>query len=99
MPVTLMTAFVPPDHADDWDTLDPTERVVDAHAFSDLNLPALFAMSVRDFDETRGLLLVGNAFGELALHDFSGSDVADLSRCFVQINIPNLDSDKPYVII
>ena len=94
MPVTLVTAFVPLDCADDWDALDPVECAVDAHAFSDPDLPALFAFGVRDFDETRGLLLVGNAFGELALHDFSGSDVVDLSRCFVQIEFPSLDSDN-----
>ena len=93
-PVTFVTAFLPLGLTDDWENPDTAECVVKAHTFSGSDLPALFAMSVRDFDETSGLLLVGNAFGELTLHAFSGSDVACLSQCFVRITFPDLHSEE-----
>lgn len=43
--------------------------------------PALYSMGVFDFDEARGILALGNAFGELSLLDFSDSEPHQLSKC------------------
>ena len=40
----------------------------------DTHMPALHAQAVYDYDDARGLVVFGNAFGELSLYDFSGSD-------------------------
>ena len=79
-----MTVFLPLDSGDD--DLLPEERKVEARTFSGPDVPALYAMAVRDFDETRGLTVFGNAFGELALYDFSGSNHESISQCFAQIH-------------
>ena len=60
--------------------------------FWDAEMPALYAMSVRDQDESRGLVAFGNAFGELSLYDFSGSPANDLEGCFLGTAFPPLDA-------
>ena len=40
----------------------------------DTHMPALHAQAVYDYDDARGVVVFGNAFGELSLYDFSGSD-------------------------
>ena len=56
--------------------------------------PALYCAGVRDYDETRGLLVLGSAYGELALYDYSGTDPERLEQCFTPINLrPMLYAD------
>lgn len=45
--------------------------------------PALYSLGVFDFDEARGILVVGNAFGELSILDFSRSDPHHFAKCLV----------------
>ena len=40
----------------------------------DTQMPALHAQVVYDYDDARGVVVFGNAFGELSLYDFSDSD-------------------------
>ena len=47
----------------------------------DVDAPALYSFAVRDFDEARGILALGNTFGELAVVDFSISDPYQLAEC------------------
>ena len=47
----------------------------------DADAPALYSFAVRDFDEARGILALGNTFGELAVVDFSISDPYQLAEC------------------
>ena len=56
--------------------------------YSDVG-PALYALGVFDFDEARGILAVGNAFGELSLIDFSGSNPWDFLKCLQRPVIPS----------
>ena len=51
-------------------------------------LPALYSMSVRDYDEGFGLLIVGNAFGELVLCSITGSSLEELHDALQAINFP-----------
>ena len=63
--------------------------------FRHAELPALYAMAVRDQDETRGLTVFANAFGELTLYDFSGSDATELEQCFLELSLPALGPTHP----
>lgn len=59
----------------------------------DESLPAQYFLGVHDFDESRGIAVVGNAFGELAIFDFSnasGNDVRTLESCFEQLWFPSI---------
>ena len=47
----------------------------------DPNMSVLHAYGVYDFDETRGILVIGNVYGELAIYDFSGSDPSWFDGC------------------
>lgn len=51
--------------------------------WSDRDVPALYFLGVFDFDEARGVLVMGNAFGELSILDFSGSDPHHFTKCLV----------------
>lgn len=51
-------------------------------------LPSLHAMPVMDYDDGAGLVVVGNACGELALCNYAGPVTADLVRCFRAIPVP-----------
>ncbi|KAK7679974.1 hypothetical protein QCA50_016920 [Cerrena zonata] len=42
--------------------------------WQDVNMPALYSSGVYDYDDARGVLILGNAYGELSLYDFSRSD-------------------------
>lgn len=44
-------------------------------------MPALYSFAVYDYDDARGILVLGNAFGELSLYDFSGSDPDLFESC------------------
>jgi hypothetical protein len=50
--------------------------------WQDANMPALYMLSVYDYDDARGVLVLGNAYGELSLYDFSGSDPCLFGGCF-----------------
>ncbi|KAK7679949.1 hypothetical protein QCA50_016895 [Cerrena zonata] len=56
------------------------------------NTPALYALGVYDFDEARGVLVLGNVFGELSILDFSGSDPHQFERCLAESLKPS-----PYI--
>lgn len=47
----------------------------------DEDMPAQAGFGVRDVDEARGMMVFGNAFGELALYDFSGYSSEDFAGC------------------
>ena len=51
--------------------------------------PALYALGVFDFDEARGILIAGNAFGELSIIDFSGSNPLGFLKCLQKPVIPS----------
>lgn len=55
------------------------------YKLSNFEMPALYCAGVRDYDATRGILVLGSAFGELALYDFSGSETRQLEDCFYPI--------------
>ncbi|KAK7683176.1 hypothetical protein QCA50_013849 [Cerrena zonata] len=58
----------------------------------DVSMPALYALGVYDYDEARGVLVLGNAFGELSLYDFSCSNPGIFSKCFAMKLAP-----APYI--
>ena len=49
-----------------------------------------YAVGVKDFDEARGLAVFGNAFGELYLCDFSGTNPTQLKGFLYETIAPNL---------
>ena len=63
-----------------------------AHTFLNSDTLALWGLAVHDHDETRGMTVFGNAFGELVLHDFSGSDPTALADCLVDLTFPDIGS-------
>ena len=52
--------------------LDSTE--VSTVSLNHTGMPALHALGVFTYDEARGILVLGNAYGELSVFDFCGSD-------------------------
>ena len=90
-PVDYMSTHIPlrSSLADPDTSEQPTPQM-----FYEVDMPALYAMGVRYHDETRGLLLLGNAFGELALYDFSGSDPTAIADCFQDANFPDFTGDE-----
>ena len=56
--------------------------------YSDVG-PALYALGVFDFDEARGILIAGNAFGELSIIDFSGSNPLVFFKCLQRPLLPS----------
>ncbi|CAL1698387.1 unnamed protein product [Somion occarium] len=81
-PVTFATARIP---------------VGDSHAtpptfdWYDDTMPGQYCMGVRDYDESRGIAVFGNAFGELALYDFSGSDASLFDGAFRELSFTPLE--------
>ncbi|EKM61698.1 uncharacterized protein PHACADRAFT_190878 [Phanerochaete carnosa HHB-10118-sp] len=71
---TLMTTLLPAI----CDTRTSDEAVAMSAKLTGANMPALYFAPVRDFDDALGLLVVGNAFGELVL--FSFDNAAHLQR-------------------
>ncbi|CAL1699394.1 unnamed protein product [Somion occarium] len=72
-------------------TADSVVGAEDVIEISDPNLPSLYCQPVRDFDEARGVAIFGNAFGELALVDFSGvagRSQEVLGSCFQPLSFP-----------
>ncbi|CAL1699380.1 unnamed protein product [Somion occarium] len=72
-------------------TPDSVVGTGDVIEISDPNLPSLYCQPVRDFDEARGVAIFGNAFGELALIDFSGvagRSQEILESCFQPLSFP-----------
>ncbi|TCD64774.1 hypothetical protein EIP91_003634 [Steccherinum ochraceum] len=61
------------------------------HDFAaDERIPAMYWRSTRDLDDLRGLAVFGNAFGELAVCDFSSTSLDVLSRLFPLPRLPDL---------
>lgn len=48
------------------------------------DITALYSLSVFEYAEARGVLVMGNAFGELSILDFSGSDPHHLANCLLK---------------
>lgn len=53
-----------------------------------VKLPSLHAIPVMDYDDGAGLVVIGNACGELAVCNYAGPITAELARCFTSIPIP-----------
>ena len=83
-PVTFISTFMAMHQHQNDSSVDSPPSL---HKFWDVNMPALYSFGVRDFDEARGLIIIGNAFGELSLYDFSGSNSKELEGCFHPIKI------------
>lgn len=64
------------------------------YVLADPDMPALYCMGVRAYDERRGVLALGNACGELMLYDFSGTDSRRLEACFEELVIPSIDHQE-----
>lgn len=50
--------------------------------FRNSELPALYAMGVRDYDPGLGLAVFGNYFGELVLYNLGRSNISKITSCF-----------------
>ena len=50
-------------------------------------MPALYALSVRDYDQGLGLLVIGNMIGELALYSFSGNAFARMQSALLPLGV------------
>ncbi|TCD69480.1 hypothetical protein EIP91_007606, partial [Steccherinum ochraceum] len=61
-------------------------------------MPALYCRAVIDFDQTRGVAVFGNAFGELAVCDLSSSDPESLEACFKPLAIPALNRPEENIL-
>jgi hypothetical protein len=61
----------------------PGETEPSPFIFYDKDMPALDSLGVYDFDDARGILVLGNAFGELSLFDFSGTNPHLFKTCLV----------------
>lgn len=70
--VKFATALLPTQQGDTQPTI---------FEWHDVNMPSLCALGVYDYDEARGLLVLGNAYGELALYDFSRSNPHSFGNC------------------
>ena len=57
-------------------------------------IPALYFHAARDIDEGLGLLVAGNAFGELVVCQFGGLPLHALDGCFKEFRLPPYKSDK-----
>ena len=58
----------------------------------DRDMPALYMMGVRDYDESIGILVLGNACGELAVLDITGHYSDALTSCLR--SIPSLCAEE-----
>ncbi|KAK7677004.1 hypothetical protein QCA50_020033 [Cerrena zonata] len=59
----------------------PGETEPPVFTMYDEDMPALDSLGLYDFDDARGVLVLGNAFGELSLFDFSGTDPGLFRNC------------------
>ena len=50
-------------------------------------MPALYALSARDYDQGLGLLVVGNMIGELALYSFSGDAFTKVQNALQPVHV------------
>ena len=66
------------------------------HCFeiSERSMPALYAQSVRDYDQGLGLLAVGNMIGELALYCFSGDTFREMQSALPVLVTPSWTDEK-----
>ncbi|TCD64771.1 hypothetical protein EIP91_003631 [Steccherinum ochraceum] len=71
--------------------MELTSRFYDLAA--DERIPALYWKATRDLDDLRGLAVFGNAFGELAVFDFSNTSPDALSRVFPRPCPPNYQGE------
>lgn len=54
----------------------------------DVKLPSLHALPVMDYDDGAGIVVVGNACGELAVCNYAGPMSVELTRCFRSLPVP-----------
>lgn len=71
--------------------LAATSSIPQYYVMSGLEMPALYAMCVRDYDDGLGLLAFGNGFGELALYNLRGTDLSDIRSCLKPVLLPSWD--------
>lgn len=64
------------------------------YEWHDDEMPALYAQGIYDYDETRGILILGNLYGELSLYDFSGSDPHIFRNCSSTKLMPTPRTDQ-----
>lgn len=67
------------------DTDHPLHRQPPTFVLSEIDMPALYAMSVRDYDDGLGLLAIGNMMGEVAVYNLAGDDVVSVGQCLQPI--------------
>ena len=67
---------------------------VHVYTMVDPDGPALHAMGVRDFDEVLGILVLGNACGELTVYDLTGRCSTDLEDCFTEVSMPAVTREE-----
>ena len=60
---------------------------------SERGMPALYAQSTRDYDGGLGLLLIGNAMGELTLYSFSGDAFEEIQDILQPLSAPSWDGE------
>ncbi|KAK7676667.1 hypothetical protein QCA50_016922 [Cerrena zonata] len=83
-PVRFATARLPTEG-------NPRPTISEWH---DVNMPALYSLGVYDYDEARGVLVLGNAYGELSLYDFSHSDPRLFGKCLATKLTPTPRSNQ-----
>lgn len=88
--VAFMTSRLPP--FGDLLGSDERSRQLPVFQLIDPEIPALYCMGVRDFDETRGLVVLGTAYGELNVYNLINSGHHKLDDCFEAILFPALSN-------
>ncbi|KAI0810865.1 hypothetical protein BC629DRAFT_1720723 [Irpex lacteus] len=63
------------------DTDQSSSRQPPTFVLSEIDMPALYAMSVRDYDDGLGILAIGNIMGEVAIYSLAGDDVGSVGQC------------------
>ena len=56
---------------------------------SERGMPALYAQSTRDYDGGLGLIVIGNAMGELTLYSFSGDTFGRIQDILQPLSVPS----------
>ena len=67
------------------DNIVTTPGSLPRFSFFDADGPALYCAGLGDLDETRGIAVLGSAFGELVMYDFSGADPKALEECYTPL--------------
>ena len=61
---------------------------------SERGMPALYAQSTRDYDGGLGLLLIGNAMGELTLYSFGSDTFEEIQDILQPLSAPSWDASE-----